>query len=705
MTPLNTPLTSWIIGQQSPDQICRVLQQQADAGIRFFCFDYFDTLIVRTIEPEFSKQLAARLHSRLLEESITPQELYAIRRQLEKQLCDQNLAAGGELEFYLDSFSLEYFQILCNRLGDKTVLADQDAFQELVLSVETAVERAVQRPCPDTIAVLNWLREQGLRTVLISDFYLPAAYFRQMLEGIGIQDQFDHIYISADHGLAKGSGRLYDRVCRDLGCEPGEILMIGDNPHADVQRAGERGIASIHLQNPDQQTFYAQWQPEQLSLPPLVEKRFQEAVQPDGLFREISTTLWYFTSLLLQELQRQKITEVFFFSKEGEFLQKLFDQMQDDLYGCRVIRSQYILVSRKATFLASLRPLPEEDFNLFFAHYRDIALRDFLLSLNIEESVARGLCEQLGLDYEERGADLQSRPEFKALLAAEEFQQLYEQRRRIQQENFITYLDSFGINYRKNGLTIVDVGWKGSIQDNVYHILQGRVAMQGYYLGSLIASERKENNRKQGLLFDDTRPELPYFNVYNNNRSLFEMMLGASHGSADGYFTPDQYGQLPGDHQRQVSRKIRTAQGELWIATVDLPAERALFEKKIRPIQDQVYADAVSLNRAFIRSGCTLPGAEWFARRHARMVFKPTTAEIEFYESLYHLENFGIFEFTDFRIEADLSLGQRWRNFRMMRKNPAILEMGTWPPIILGRLGLDWYRHINGYRRFKREFK
>jgi hypothetical protein len=39
-----------------------------------------------------------------------------------------------------------------------------------------------------------------------------------------------------------------------------------------------------------------------------------------------------------------------------------------------------------------------------------------------------------------------------------------------------------------------------------------------------------------------------------------------------------------------------------------------------------------------------------------------------------------------------------------MRRNPAMLEMGLWPPIILRRLGLDWYRHINGRRRFQREF-
>jgi hypothetical protein len=269
----------------------------------------------------------------------------------------------------------------------------------------------------------------------------------------------------------------------------------------------------------------------------------------------------------------------------------------------------------------------------------------------------------------------------------------------------MSYLDSFGVNYRDNGLTVVDVGWKGSIQDNVYHILRGRVRVQGFFVGSLIATEKRDNNSKKGLLFDDAPQPTPYFNVYNNNRSLFEMMLGASHGSADGYFTSRQFLQLPDDHQREISQRITTDEGEILVATLDLPEERTLFEEKIRPIQEQVYRDAAALNRAYLRSGCSLPEPEWFARRHARMVFKPTSEEVDFFESLYHLENFGIFEYTDFRTNADLSLKQRMENFRNMRKDPSILEMGTWPPIILRRLGLDFYRHINGYRRFQRAFK
>ncbi len=694
---------TWTVGHDSFTKIFGLLQEQAKDGVKYFCFDYFDTLAVRKIEPEYSKQLAARLHSLLLGSKVAPEQLYALRQQIERELCAASAAAGGELEFYMEPFAKAYRLRLQEQFGDLAQLRDEKRFTETILSLETTVEKTVQQPCPETVQVLAWLRQQGFRTVLISDFYLPGYCFEQMLKNLGLHDQFDNLYVSADYGLAKSSGRLYEKICQDLACQPDELLMIGDNPRSDVTQAQEKGLRCLYLLNPSQKTFYSQWQPSQLDSADKVEQRFNEATATSGLFKETGTSLWLFTYNLLQNLLRQQTQDVFFFSKEGEFLKSLFDQMQVDLFGVPIVRSHYLLVSRKATFLASLKPLEEEDFSRLFYFYRNISPRDFLLSLNIEEPLAADLCQQAGVDFQTRLSDLVNQAAFRQLLKFAPFRDVYENRRASQRRNFISYLDSFGIDYNNDGLTIVDVGWKGSIQDNVWHILDGQVKIQGYYAGFLDAAVKQTNNDKQGLLFDNTRP-LPYFNVYNNNRSLFEMMLGASHGSADGYFTEEEFVWLPDDHCREIRQKIQTEESDLLIATVDMPEERALFEEKIRPLQEQILSEAGRLNQACLCSGCALPGLEWFARRHARMVFLPNSKELEFFENLYHLENFGVFEYTDFRTGTRLSLKQRWQNFVSMRKSPAMLEMGIWPPIILRRLGLDFYRHINGRRRLQREF-
>jgi HAD superfamily hydrolase (TIGR01549 family) len=699
---------TWVLGSDkedenhSPRQICSLLEDFQKIGVRYFCFDYFDTLVVREVQAEYTKHLVSRLHSLLLKGLQTPEQLYSLRQHLELQLCQQRAAAGGELEFYIPDLAPVYREHLAPFLSQLPLLPQEEAgFTELLLGIETAVEKAVQKPCQEMVQVVNVLRQRGLSTVLISDFYLPSPFFQEMLAHQHLFDLFDHIYVSADHGLAKGSGRLYEKVTQDLHCTPQELFIIGDNPHADIARAQEKGLYCLQFINPRQKSFYQQWQPQQIDAQVEVYKRFDQAVAPKGLFKEMGSTLWLFTWKLLQTLLHKQVRQVFFCSKEGEFLKSLFDQMQVDLFGGPVIRSHYLLVSRKATFLASLQPLEEEDFSRLFAHYRDISLRDFLLSLNFTEDLAASLCQEAGLDFQTRLPHLAAQPAFAQLLAFPPFQKHYAQQRRSQRENFQAYLQSFALpDLHGEGLHLVDVGWKGSIQDNIWHVLEKEVAIQGYYIGYLPFAPCPANNRKQGLLFDQNQ-NLPHFNVYNNNRSLFEMLLGASHGSADGYFRAADYEEGQG---RNVWQRLAGSDGELVVSTLDLPEERRLFEEKIRPMQEQMQAEARRLNFALLRSGCSCPGEDWFARRHARMVFLPRSKEIDFFERLYHLENFGIFEYTQFHTGTQLSWGQRLRNFVHMRKNPAMLEMGIWPPIILRRLGLDWYRHINGRRRFQREF-
>ena len=62
------------------------------------------------------------------------------------------------------------------------------------------------------------------------------------------------------------------------------------------------------------------------------------------------------------------------------------------------------------------------------------------------------------------------------------------------------------------------------------------------------------------------------------------------------------------------------------------------------------------LTEAIIGLIRVVPSLEWFAKRHARMLFRPTKDEIDFFSSLYHLENFGLFEFTSFDAGEDVSI-------------------------------------------------
>ncbi len=699
-------MESWIIGKHTPSEVFKYLHSAGSETNEnsIFCFDYFDTLIVRDVAPEFTKYCAAEALCVVLDNGLAPEQLYEIRHDLEKVLCDERYSSGGELEFYLPDFAPRYLDLLRNR--DANLLADWDnnRFVQLILDIELSVELRVQKVCPDTVAVLEELKSNGGTTVLISDFYLPSSHFLPMLEYHGLAGKFDHVYISADHGCAKGSGRIYNKIISELGCKPQQFIMIGDNPHSDVKKAKECGMQPILLENPKQKQFYINWRAREKADIGAVTKHFSSGQFIDGLFQEMGFSLWLFISKLFDQLLSDNIEHVFFFSKEGEFLKKLFDCYQRDIIGHRLITSHYLLVSRKATFLASLKPLEGEDFSRLFNNYSDISLRDFLLSLNLEESVALGICKELGLDYTTRYSDLSSQGKFKTLISSETFQTIYEKRRSQQRRNLLTYLDSFGVNYRQEGMNIVDVGWKGSIQDNLFHALEGTVSFRGHFIGSLFATCKSSKNMKTGLLFDDAPSPSPFFNVFNNNRSLFEMVLGATHGSADGYFTEKEFELLPRDHGKVITKNVTVGDNTLYIATLDLPEERKLFNKLIQPLQTTFYEIFVVLNRTYALSGFIRPDLKWFAKKHARMVFSPSTKEIDFFESLYHLENFGIFEYTNFLAGQKLPVRQRLENLKKVITNRSVLESGIWPPIILRRLGVGKYRFVDGVIRYYNAF-
>ena len=368
-----------------------------------------------------------------------------------------------------------------------------------------------------------------------------------------------------------------------------------------------------------------------------------------------------------------------------------------------LIRPHYLLVSRKSTFIASLRPLDDEDFHRLLDHYRDISLREFLLSLNFGERLAERIIAELPFAADERLPDTARHPHFQALRALPSFRAIYEKRRNEQAENLRAYLHSFAVDFATEPLYLVDVGWKGSIQDNLFHLLGGTVTVHGFYIGSYNGTERSERNRKTGLLFTDYPRQSPFFQVYNSNRSLFEMLLGASHGSADQYRREDAAA-TTAEPPQTIHETRQTASGPLQIIVKDLPEEHALYTKTIKPLQDRLLTLFNEMTTSYLQAGGRLPDEAWFAKQHGRMVFLPTDRELAWFEDLYHLENFGIFEFTTFSTAHRFSLVERLGHLKNIIRHPGVLETGIWPPIILRRFGVGFWQQVDGRRRWYRSF-
>ncbi len=685
--------------QQILAEVKKSLEDRS-SSIEAVCFDFFDTLVARSVTPEETKKIAAAQLADLLPEGITADLLYRIRSVLERQECAENLSKGLDPEFNLITLAKKLFAIL-SPMAETGILTSPDAFVTILVDIELAVEQQVQVLRHDVVEILRYCHEQGRKTIVISDFYLPAAHFTKLLGLHGLAESVDDLFISADFSLNKGhSGRLYDVVCRTLDLPPGAMLMIGDNVHADGRMARARGLSCYCLQQ--SQGMVSGMERTESRMANDTEKVYSSlfAVNKASFFPEMGLTLHFFIHNLFLQAVRDCRQTLFFCSKEGEFLRKLFICYQEIRFGRQVIDSHYLYVSRKATYICSCRDIDSEDFHRLFVHYRDLSLLEFLQSLNLSQTTALDLCHELHLEPLTRHQDLKTHKDFRTLFCSDIFRACYESHRQYQRENFLNYLDSFGIDFFKDGLALVDVGWKGSIQNNIFQTFAGRVRVSGYYIGLLSPTEVFQNNEKKGILFADVPEHSPFIHVFNNNRSLFEMMLGASHGSADGYFTEKERAIVGNTRQSSFIED-----GCPLVTVLDLPEERKLYNELIAPLQEVYYTLNEALSRQLLSTEPTLPSLQWFARRHARMVFKPTPAEIDFYSGLYHLENFGLFEFTAFQKGQKLPVLARMKNLRNLLRDPAgHLETGVWPPIILRRLGLDFLIRLEGRKRYKTVF-
>lgn len=383
------------------------------------------------------------------------------------------------------------------------------------------------------------------------------------------------------------------------------------------------------------------------------------------LFPELATSLFYFIETLHIELVKQGVEQVYFLSREGQPLMRMFDMYRERVGGH--IASHYLEVSRRSTLLPSLAPLAEENFENLFRQYRRISLLEFLSSLGLEAHI-RSIVQALGLPDGAEGRreeDFPTSTTFTALKALPQFQALYESERVARRRAFIDYLSELSGGKPPARLVIVDVGWKGTIQDNLFALLYREDdtpvrAATGYYVGLVAEGAAAPSNNKYGLLFSSVGTSSPKFRVFNENRALFEVVLAADHGSIVSYETA-------ADGRAQPIRS-EFEESEMLAAEV-FPVQRQLFKHFERLVSTMPP----------IGKGRSLP-FEDVVRGHARMVFNPTWREKIWFSSVFHVENYGVFERSRFAApEVRSGLIERLLFLMQVLRRRNVGALGFWP--------------------------
>jgi phosphoserine phosphatase len=105
------------------------------------------------------------------------------------------------------------------------------------------------RPFSDTVAALEALRAAGIRLVVVTNG--TERHQRSKLDAAGLTGMFAAVVTSEAAAASKPDPRIFRAALAEVACEPGDAVMVGDNPLRDVAGAQQAGLRGVWVDRDD----------------------------------------------------------------------------------------------------------------------------------------------------------------------------------------------------------------------------------------------------------------------------------------------------------------------------------------------------------------------------------------------------------------------------------------------------------------------
>jgi len=151
-------------------------------------------------------------------------------------------------DVYLTSFfepgvieEIEYPSQVRRLLGEFGIEVSDEELMSF-LEAEHAAWRPARQLASTSHALLDTLRERGLKLGLVSNAFDPPALLHRDLEQLGIAARLDVALFSSEVGRRKPDPAIFERALDALGVEPARALFVGDTLATDVAGAKALGM-------------------------------------------------------------------------------------------------------------------------------------------------------------------------------------------------------------------------------------------------------------------------------------------------------------------------------------------------------------------------------------------------------------------------------------------------------------------------------
>ena len=139
---------------------------------------------------------------------------------------------------------LEYPGLVRQLLGDFGVEVTDEELTRF-LEAEHAAWDPARQVATHSPALLESLRERGLKLGLVSNAFDPGWLLHRDLEQMGLADRLDFAVFSSEVGKRKPHPAIFETALEALGVAAADAVFVGDRLVEDVRGAGELGMTTV----------------------------------------------------------------------------------------------------------------------------------------------------------------------------------------------------------------------------------------------------------------------------------------------------------------------------------------------------------------------------------------------------------------------------------------------------------------------------
>ena len=318
------------------------------------CFDVFDTLIARKVVR--AEDIFEIVERRLLKKNLDID--FCVLRKSASDAAYSKRISPTLRDIYTEMAALR-------NIG-------QDMLAE-IMEEELMTEMDYAAPRKSVVSLLNFARKNQKQIYLVSEMYLNTAQMKLLLEKCGVKD-YDRLLISCEQEKNKWpDGELFQAVKE--GSPPDKaILHIGDNEGADIQCALKQGLDVVKIPSNYELMLYSPFQTllsfnrsigdsiaigvfacKYLSDPFKDYKILRLEKENDIGFICYGPLIVGYLAWILRKCNAAHIDFAAFIARDGWILHEVWDIMKQHFPYEEIPRGEYILGSRRALAVASIR--------------------------------------------------------------------------------------------------------------------------------------------------------------------------------------------------------------------------------------------------------------------------------------------------------------------------------------------------------------